>query len=1272
MVHILIAVFALKITLVAATLADMNNVMLQKERNVDILVNETQRIFAARCATANMCVYNKTVCSQPSCGSSFMATPGLRCDKTFGVNKKLCGKHCSGLLRSIQSSTVQVAPGLEDNQEAATFICSSAELTPIFKDLYINQGVTGWQYVASNTGVTRTYPAAAQTADKCNISDVRQEAWYVSASTGPKDIVFLCDYSDSMNAQDGGPNGMTRLMALKNIMKVLLNSLTPVDRFRVVTFGGAPKVLGAAPEGLLVANSTNIAEILSLTLAARTTGGTVYGTGFTKAFSMFTADASTSTNCTRVLMFLTDGQPTDGTNYKNAISDGQASLGDRRAMIMTYSLSTQADELLLQKIACSWNGTWAPVHDGSQPNNPAKQYYNWIAMGIQRPKPRWTSPYNSSFGQGVIVTVSKPIFDYSVTPKVFVGVAAIDVLLSELLVFGTYTELLRLIAARSDYCLDYDLSPCQRQLLRSNQSFECTSPEPQLSSCASTTVKAPSCNTTIITNINQVFCSPYKPNGGFNSSQQQCCEPQDCSSRSKSVSFLTRTLPSTRTPTLKSSKTNTVTRSSASLSCSQAVSFTLTLSSSNDPSVSGSVEVTQTEAVTLTVANSLTTSLGSSNTPDESISLQLSPTDVLTTATISATVTATLTVSRTKKCSPSNSAWLSLTAHPSVSKSWECVGLAYAAAVLNFSSTDVDMWAADITRGVSLDLVLPALPDVERQPLHIQWFRPFNISLRATLLSRPPYNDNGFLSFPGYTGGIILEFPNGITSSTLNRTVNVTSVRLVIPPQDSFNIFSAEVVALDANISSFTIGVPCGNETLSKNFFVLYISTESSMFLGAAHNLISTTVVSTMAISSVLGGAAAADLQVLVMTAMIPCANTFQRRSFELYRAISPFAISDSFEGVLWGNLVANVAFLALHIGLTLLVTVVRKTTFSEATLVTRFPNFTLQVLLMTYPGTAFASLQLFLNSSNSSQLFLAIGTTLIIVIGYPAGVLTFIVRNVEAFYDRYEFHRWRRGASSARVRLLSRVMLPIGCWEPPELRRRFGTIITLQCRPEYVWITFPVWSPLIISLLGLVDINDPNKCIWVYAAMLLLHIVLIAVVAHYKPFRSMIEDWLAALALTLTSLLLGLTVGTLKVSSSTVLHTAIWVVGILQVVLMIVRLIYHVAHIFIARGLREHVPHKEAFRWHMGSVERDAEVLQRDVSMDCTALTDLENLLLTELDDINETLLEDEAPVVTLCQSSGEEHPLPTYDPTSNEFFLRQLYADLKEETVIDELIKP
>ncbi|CUE74599.1 transmembrane protein, putative [Bodo saltans] len=838
------------------------------------------------------------------------------CDMNFGSNKSLCGKRCSGLLRSLTSSTVQVAPGLSNNQEAATFVCSTASLTSLFSDLYYNQGVTGWQYVASNTGVTRTYPAAAQSGASCASQDVRQQAWYVSASTGPKDIIFVLDYSNSMNAGDAGPNGMSRLTALKITMNLLLTSLTPADRFNIVTFSAGATIIGPK-NALLAATPGNITAMNNIIQAKQT---------------------------------------------KTADFGHQCAMAPPRV-------------------------------------NPVQQYYNWIAQGILRPQPRWTNPRNSTFGQGLIVTVSQPIFDYSVTPKVYIGVAAIDVLYSELKALivtvsqpifdysvtpkvyigvaaidvlyselkavATDVQIAAALKGRSEVCLDYDLTGCQRQNLRLNATvpFSC-SQDPAPSTCTTTNVVVPSCNTTIVTNINQVLCEPYNNYTVYtqNDTKLQCCQQAQCFTKSHSTS-ITMTV----SKELTKSRTKTPT---PRITPSPSISFTPSSETSDTETKTLSLKISMTPSDVITGTELLTKSFTVNKTYSESVSQSLYLSMSLQRNSGSSPVTVTESMTTTNSLTPSGSLLLTqtrsvpitLTEPQTATRTWPCVSGETLRKVFNFSVTVFVLTDQDIVHGFNRSIELPALKGLEMESLHLPWFETFTVPLTATLAGASKGNSDGFALMPGITANITATFVGGLGTTTLSAADHDTIVNIACPPHPDFAIYIAEAVELQVRLSDLTLGQLCNTTaaTAASPMFMMIIDTPNSILLNAGQTVITTTLILAAPAAAVL---AAPDMQVLIMTAMIPCANSYQQRSFALFRAISPFAISDSFEGVLWGNLIANVGFLALHGLMILIMSVLKGMSVSAAAELARFPNFTLHMFVLTYPGTAFSTLQLFIES---------------------------------------------------------------------------------------------------------------------------------------------------------------------------------------------------------------------------------------------------------------------------------------------------------------------
>jgi hypothetical protein len=560
-------------------------------------------------------------------------------------------------------------------------------------------------------------------------------------------------------------------------------------------------------------------------------------------------------------------------------------------------------------------------------------------------------------------------------------------------------------------------------------------------------------------------------------------------------------------------------------------------------------------------------------------------------------VTATDAVSITKRGATRTS-----TLQTTVTPTWQCVEPDALLAVFepyNSAEVEVALSPFDITNGTEVTVQLPPLAGITAEHLHVPWFEAWEAAayLSPVIISNPL----GFLDHLGNRLGATVWFPDGIgfpkdVDGSSSGGGRVTAV-LRLPPLPDFAIYSTEVVRVKIPLSFLTLGELCdrrdgGNKTTPANaapteaVWITYVAVTPSGdgYLSSAQQVLTPFAAAMTAAAPF----ASPDLQTIMVLSMMPCASSYQRRTFAMFRALSVFTLDDTYEGVLWGNLIANVCGFGLHAVVVGLVSLVRKVSLGQATLIARFPSVYFQLLWqLTFASNAFASIQLLTDTtggvgSSSKALAGCILATFCILI--PLGIVGYVLRFVEASYFRYEYHKWRRGETGLRVRLLSTILLPIGRWEPQEVRRRLGPLVTLQCRPEFCWILLPVVSPALVAILSSIRGLSDTQCLWVYIILVLLHAALMIVIVLLKPLRSMIEDWFAAGGYGITMLYLVCTVMNLMHPRWTALQSVMAVLVIAQVVLLLTRMVYHVAHIFIARRLSDHVPSQLAFQWNFGT----------------------------------------------------------------------------------------
>jgi hypothetical protein len=546
------------------------------------------------------------------------------------------------------------------------------------------------------------------------------------------------------------------------------------------------------------------------------------------------------------------------------------------------------------------------------------------------------------------------------------------------------------------------------------------------------------------------------------------------------------------------------------------------------------------------------------------------------------------------------------TSKVSFSESWGCVDRALLTTVLSpmmSSASPISLKNSDIRNGTTISLRLPPLNDTlvqtASQYLHIPWFDRWEARASIRVLQCP--NQEGFADAGNRDVPLVVVFPLGITSlppppSAAAGGRGGVLATLVIPPIPTFNIYSQERVAIDIFITDLTLGTMCESSTTaaSDSMYTHLIDMNIEVNVDELLSSAQESVTPIVAVMTAVVPFAAPDLQVLVALALMPCSNSYQKRTFAMFRALSVFTLDDSYEGVLWGNLIANVAGLGLHVAVVGVVSVVTKRSLGEAMTTSRFPSLYLQLLWqLTYASNVFAAVQILAGDDNGNAELKALAAGVLVLFGgaIPGAIYVFLALRAEAAYYIFQYHKWRRSETNLRVRLLSRFLMPIGHWEPKTLRRRLGPFMTLQSRPERCWVFLPLMSPIIIALFSLVRNESSANCVYVFLAMALLHLILVFIMIFFRPLRSMIEDWFGAAGFIITTLYLMFAAVNLAYPSARETESVMAVIVVAQIMLLFVRLVYHISHIFIARRLWHVVPHVLLFEWHRGNTRVEVDI---------------------------------------------------------------------------------
>ena len=163
----------------------------------------------------------------------------------------------------------------ELDEEDIQFICTSGGIIDQ-KLREASQPPYRWAYYANFNGLMKTYPS---TKVSCDDYDPRFRPWYVSATTGRKNVILIIDVSGSMY-QDVP----SRISLAKEAAKNVVNTLSPADTVAVITFSDSATSLYF--NKIVQATSANKEKIISEIDRIYANGGTSYDSAFRKAFSM--------------------------------------------------------------------------------------------------------------------------------------------------------------------------------------------------------------------------------------------------------------------------------------------------------------------------------------------------------------------------------------------------------------------------------------------------------------------------------------------------------------------------------------------------------------------------------------------------------------------------------------------------------------------------------------------------------------------------------------------------------------------------------------------------------------------------------------------------------------------------------------------------------------------------------------------------------------------------------------------------------------------------
>ena len=286
-----------------------------------------------------------------------------------------------------EESSVRIAEGVTTDASvdpgALQDACTYSDLTPTFRQNFNSLPAVRWQYFGTVQGVHRTYPARLWTVEdeQCKPYDPRRRPWFISAASGPKNVMILLDDSSSMSIVEEGETRQ-RMQIAADAAADVIETLTANDYIGVIRF--SDRTTPWSDSGLERATDDARARAIAFIRDSRPRGTrTVYREGLEAAKAALDNAVGTDfentrhTDCLSTVLFLTDGEAQDGMDGVSAAAEFRSAAP--QVAFFAYSFGEAAllpDERNVAKMmACAAGGLWLGVEDGSDLVSAMSQYY---------------------------------------------------------------------------------------------------------------------------------------------------------------------------------------------------------------------------------------------------------------------------------------------------------------------------------------------------------------------------------------------------------------------------------------------------------------------------------------------------------------------------------------------------------------------------------------------------------------------------------------------------------------------------------------------------------------------------------------------------------------------------------------------------------------------------------------------------------------------------------------------------------------------------------
>lgn len=257
-------------------------------------------------------------------------------------------------------------------------VCLSEAVSTQFQHVAAKEADTsrvGYEYYGSQLGTYMQWPGVQWCPESY---DPRFRNWYAGGVSGPKDMVVVIDTSGSMHGN--------RIAMAEEAATRVIDTLTESDYAAVVTFSSS-----AASSSEQLVRMTAAAKATAKSWIASNVqagGGTNFNAALERVWAVLGASSSSTSQCNRLVLFLSDGEPTDWEEGDYGTAQAAATL--HNAHMLTYALGSGADSTKLKRLACENSGIFYPVADHDNLGDTMASYYNLVSPMLEPCHVRYT------------------------------------------------------------------------------------------------------------------------------------------------------------------------------------------------------------------------------------------------------------------------------------------------------------------------------------------------------------------------------------------------------------------------------------------------------------------------------------------------------------------------------------------------------------------------------------------------------------------------------------------------------------------------------------------------------------------------------------------------------------------------------------------------------------------------------------------------------------------------------------------------------------------